>query len=237
VWLEDFRLSCRAGGADTDELIIRNLPLYMGDPTRHWLENLPKGKIRSWSSLKDAFVGNFQGTCARPAMHWDLEQCVRKPGEKLRDYIQCFSRQYTACPEVPESKSIDAFFRGNKNRALVNRLGKCLPETMKELMDIAVDEAMGEEAEYAMLPEPATTGRQSVKRPTQTVTPRGPLNATTKRNRKRKRSSRGSSSSLPSQSRDGPRVGRPNSADPWTGHPPTILRRCSTGPTQTTLAL
>jgi hypothetical protein len=89
-------------------------------------------------------------------MHWDLEQCVWKPGEKLRDYIQRFSRQYTACPEVPESKAIDAFFRGNKNRALVNRLGKRLPETMKELMDIAVDEAMGEEAEYAMLPEPVT---------------------------------------------------------------------------------
>jgi hypothetical protein len=47
VWLEDFRISCRAGGADTDVLIIRNLPLYLGDPARHWLEHLPKGRIRS----------------------------------------------------------------------------------------------------------------------------------------------------------------------------------------------
>jgi hypothetical protein len=233
VWLEDFRLSCRAGGAYTDELIIRNLPLYLGDPARHWLEHLPKGKIRSWSSLKDAFVGNFQCTCARPAMHWDLEQCVRRSGEKLRDYIQRFSRQYTACPEVPESKAIDAFFRGNKNRALVNRLGKRLLKTMKELMDIAVDEAMGEEAEYAMLPN-QRRGSRSVRRPTQTVTLRGPLNAATRR---RKRSSRGSSWPLLSQSRADPRVGRPSRADPWTGRPPTISRRCSTGPARTMPAL
>ena len=81
-------MACRAGGADSDELIIRNLPLYIGEPARAWLEHLPKGRIRNWASMKEAFVGNFQGTCARPAMHWDLERCIQKPGETLRDYIQ-----------------------------------------------------------------------------------------------------------------------------------------------------
>jgi hypothetical protein len=27
-----------------------------------WLEHLPKEKIKNWSDLKEAFVGNFQGT-------------------------------------------------------------------------------------------------------------------------------------------------------------------------------
>jgi hypothetical protein len=61
-------------------------------------------------------------------MHWDLEQCVRRTGKKLRDYIQCFSRQYTACPEVPESKAIDAFLFGNK--FLGKFLGKLMWESL-----------------------------------------------------------------------------------------------------------
>jgi hypothetical protein len=40
VWLEDYRLSYHARGATNDLFIIKNLPLYLGDSTRTWLENL-----------------------------------------------------------------------------------------------------------------------------------------------------------------------------------------------------
>lgn len=111
--------------------------------------------------MENAFIGNFQGTCARPAMHWDLERCIQKPGKTLRDYIERFSRQYATSPEVEESKAVHAFFHGTKNRLLINKLGRRLPDTMKELMDIAVDEAMGEEAELVILP---ADGKGKVKR-------------------------------------------------------------------------
>jgi hypothetical protein len=41
VWLSDYRLACQRGGATTDEVIIRNLPLYLADSARTWLEHLP----------------------------------------------------------------------------------------------------------------------------------------------------------------------------------------------------
>jgi hypothetical protein len=41
VWLNDYRLACQLGGATTDEVIIRNLPLHLADSARMWLEHLP----------------------------------------------------------------------------------------------------------------------------------------------------------------------------------------------------
>ena len=31
LWLEDYRLACQASGADNDNFIVRNLPLFMAD--------------------------------------------------------------------------------------------------------------------------------------------------------------------------------------------------------------
>jgi hypothetical protein len=41
VWLNNYRLACQLGGATTDEVIIRNLPLHLADSARTWLEHLP----------------------------------------------------------------------------------------------------------------------------------------------------------------------------------------------------
>jgi hypothetical protein len=41
LWLADYRLACQLGGMNDDNLIIRNLPLFLFDATRAWLEHLP----------------------------------------------------------------------------------------------------------------------------------------------------------------------------------------------------
>jgi hypothetical protein len=41
LWLTDYRLACQLGGTDDDNLIIRNLPLFLSDAARAWLEHLP----------------------------------------------------------------------------------------------------------------------------------------------------------------------------------------------------
>jgi hypothetical protein len=41
VWLNDYHLACQLGGATTDKVIIRNLPLHLADSARTWLEHLP----------------------------------------------------------------------------------------------------------------------------------------------------------------------------------------------------
>jgi hypothetical protein len=75
LWLADYRLACHLGGTDDDNLIIRNLPLFLSDTARAWLEHLPPGQISNWDDLVQAFAGNFQGPYMRPGNSWDLRSC------------------------------------------------------------------------------------------------------------------------------------------------------------------
>jgi hypothetical protein len=70
--LADYRLACQLGGTNDDNLIIRNLPMFLSDTARAWLEHLPPGQISNWDDLVQAFAGNFQGTYVRPGNSWDL---------------------------------------------------------------------------------------------------------------------------------------------------------------------
>jgi hypothetical protein len=71
VWLNNYRLACQLGGATSDEVIIRNLPMHLGDSARTWLEHLPASQIHNWDDLVRTFVGNFQGTYVCPGNSWD----------------------------------------------------------------------------------------------------------------------------------------------------------------------
>jgi hypothetical protein len=66
LWLADYRLAYQLGGTDDDNLIIRNLPLFLSDAARAWLEHLPPAQISNWDDLVKAFSGNFQGTYVHP---------------------------------------------------------------------------------------------------------------------------------------------------------------------------
>jgi hypothetical protein len=81
LWLADYRLACQLGGTNDDNLIIRNLPLFLSDAARAWLEHLPPAQISNWDDLVKAFAGNFQGTYVRPGNSWDLRSCRQQPGE------------------------------------------------------------------------------------------------------------------------------------------------------------
>ena len=51
------------------------LQLYLKDSARAWLRGLPKGSIKSWDDLVDAFVANFQATYKRPVGIEELRHC------------------------------------------------------------------------------------------------------------------------------------------------------------------
>jgi hypothetical protein len=123
VWLNDYRLACQLGGATSDEVIIRNLPLHLADSARTWLEHLPANQIHNWDDLVRTFVGNFQGTYVRPRNSWDLRSCTQKPGESLQDFIRRFSKRCTELPSVAQSEIIHAFLEGTTYRDLVRELG------------------------------------------------------------------------------------------------------------------
>jgi hypothetical protein len=146
VGLNNYRLTCQLGGATSDEVIIRNLPLHLADSARTWLEHLPASQIHNWDDLVCTFVGNFQGTYVRPGNSWDLRSCTQKPVESLRDFIRRFSKRCTELPSVAHSEIVHAFLEGTTCRDLVRVLGRSPPVDSNELFDIATSFASGEEA-------------------------------------------------------------------------------------------
>jgi hypothetical protein len=150
LWLADYRLAYQLGGTDDDNLIIRNLPMFLSDATRAWLEHLPPAQISNWDDLVKAFAGNFQGTYVSPGNSWDLRSCRQQPGESLREYIRRFSKQRTELPKITDSDVIGALLAGLTCRDLVSKLGRKNPTKASELMDIATKFASGQEAVEAI---------------------------------------------------------------------------------------
>jgi hypothetical protein len=150
LWLADYWLACQLGGTDDDNLIIRNLPLFLSDAARAWLEHLPPAQISNWDDLVKAFGDNFQGTYMRPGNSWDLRSYRQQPGESLRDYIRRFSKQRTELPNITYSDVIGAFLAGTTCRDLVSKLGRKTPTRASELMDITTKFASGQEAVEAI---------------------------------------------------------------------------------------
>jgi hypothetical protein len=146
VWLNDYRPACQLGGATTDEVIIRNLPLHLADLARTWLEHLPASQIHNWDDLVRTLVGNFQGTYVRPRNSWDLRACTQKPGESLQNFIRRFSKRCTELSSVAQSEIVHAFLKGTMCWDLVCELGRSPPVDSNELFDIATSFASGEEA-------------------------------------------------------------------------------------------
>jgi hypothetical protein len=148
--LADYRLACQLGGMNDDNLIILNLPLFLSDAARAWLEHLPPTQISNWDDLVKAFAGNFQGTYVCPGNSWDLRSCRQQPGESLRDYIRRFSKQRTELPNITDSDVIGSFLASTTCHDLVSKLGRKTPTRASELMDIATKFASGHEAVEAI---------------------------------------------------------------------------------------
>jgi hypothetical protein len=195
--LTDYRLACQLGGTDDDNLVIRNLPLFLSDSARAWLEHLPPGQISNWDDLVQAFAGNFQGTYVRPGNSWDLRSCRQQPGESLRDYIRRFSKQRTELPNVTDSDVIGAFLAGTTCRDLVSKLGRKTPTRASKLgrktptrasklMDIATKFASGQEAVEAIFRK----DRQPQGRPPEDVPEASTQRSTKKKGRKKSQAKR-----------------------------------------------
>jgi hypothetical protein len=154
VWLEDCRLACHAGGVTDDHFVIKNLPLYLGDSARTWLEHLPRDKIHDWTDLSRVLIGNFQGTYMCLGKQWELHNCKQQPGESLREYIRRFSKCCIELPGATDKDAISAFQNGTTCTSLIHRLRHRMPRMTRELLDIASNHTDGEEAVAATLNTP-----------------------------------------------------------------------------------
>jgi hypothetical protein len=59
VFLEDYHLTCGAGGVIDDLFIIQFLPIYLADFDGAWLDHLPGDVIHCWNGLREIFTGNI----------------------------------------------------------------------------------------------------------------------------------------------------------------------------------
>jgi hypothetical protein len=144
VWLNDYRLACQLGGATTDEVIIRNLPLHLADSAWTRLEHLPASQIHNWDDLVRTFVGNFQDTCTleTPGI---CAHAPKSPASRSKTSYGA-SPSATRSTNVAQSEIVHAFLEGATCRDLVRELGRSTPVDSNELFDIATSFASGEEA-------------------------------------------------------------------------------------------
>jgi hypothetical protein len=107
-------------------------------------------------------VGNFQGTYTRLGKQWELRNCKQQPGESLRGYIRRFSKSCTELPGATNNDAISTFQNETTCTSFIHQLGRRMPHTTWELLDIASNHADGEEAVAATLNTPQGKGKQVV---------------------------------------------------------------------------
>jgi inhibitor of KinA sporulation pathway (predicted exonuclease) len=81
---------------------------------------------------------------------WDLKAYKQKVGETLREYICCFSKQCNELLNIMDADVIGVFIFGMTNEALIHELGRCKPQTTRELLDLATSHATCEKAVSAI---------------------------------------------------------------------------------------
>ena len=91
------------------------------------------------------FVRTFEGTCKRPAGLTELQFCVQKPNETLRDYIQRWFTLHHTVEYVSDQQDICAFKEGVKYRELNLKFGQTRDMTLTRMMEIATKYANAEE--------------------------------------------------------------------------------------------
>ena len=113
------------------------LPVVLAPTVQDWLTGLP-GCAK--------LIENFQGTCQKPRVDWDLYQLHQKKGESLREFIRRFMKKKNSIPGVDDAVVMAAFRKGVKNDDLLKKMTRKPPRTVKELFDVADRYANQEDA-------------------------------------------------------------------------------------------
>ncbi|KAI4995416.1 hypothetical protein ZWY2020_035319 [Hordeum vulgare] len=103
TWLDDYRVAVQIGGGD--HVAMKHL-LMLDGSARAWLNQLAPSSIYSWADLARVFIKTFEGTCKRPAGLVELQHCVQKQNEPLRDFIQRWTTLYHTVGNATEHQAV-----------------------------------------------------------------------------------------------------------------------------------
>ena len=81
-----------------------------------------------------------------PRNSWDLKSYQHEPNESLQDYFHRFSKQCNSLLDVIDADVISAFLSWTTYESLIHKLGCLKPHTTRDLLDITMNHAFGEEA-------------------------------------------------------------------------------------------
>jgi hypothetical protein len=82
----------------------------------------------------------------RPGNPWDMKGYQQRSGESLRDYIQCFSKNFHELPSVAIANVISVFWDSTTCRTFFHEFIRKQPKMAKELLDITTRHSSSKEA-------------------------------------------------------------------------------------------
>ena len=73
AWLWIYTTAIKAAGGSQNAM-ENYLPIVLAPMVQDWLMGFPENSIDSCRDLCAKFIDNFQGTCTKPRVDWDLYQ-------------------------------------------------------------------------------------------------------------------------------------------------------------------
>src|SRR3954469_9163431 len=129
AWLDDYLTTVKFQRG-TNVTTMQYVHLMLESSARHWLKNLRRGSISSWSQFREAFIENFKSTYKRPASLEELRACKQGTRETLRAYIQRWTILKNSAEDMSDESAIDAFRRGLQGVEFKERLGQMKVHTL-----------------------------------------------------------------------------------------------------------
>ena len=124
---------------------MKHLPLMLEGSARARLNQLAPGSIFCWEDLARVFIKTFECTCKHLAGLPELQHCVQKQNEILRDYIQWSTTLHHTVENVSGHQAVCTFKESVQYRELTLKFGSSGPLTLNRMMEIATRYANGEE--------------------------------------------------------------------------------------------
>ncbi|XP_061346099.1 uncharacterized protein LOC133291784 [Gastrolobium bilobum] len=120
---------------ESDSLLCRKFPVFLRKQALEWFTSLPDNLIDSWAELSIRFTQQFAHCGSQPKTMHNLCGIRQKPGEKLREYYECFQAEARQVKGLENQTYLLLFTNGLQPGGMANSLAKKCPATKKELLE------------------------------------------------------------------------------------------------------
>jgi len=111
---EDLVLNIKANGVSQDYLVCKLFPYSLVGEAASWLKQLKAGSLKTWRSIKIAFLNNFYDDAKSEELRNKLSAFTQGPVEAFKAAWVCLKEYQRDCPYhgFSEVQLLGTFFRG-----------------------------------------------------------------------------------------------------------------------------